>query len=218
MLALMEVNRLKEIHEQPIIAATRQPGEALMWVYMQIGNEEKALALYDGLPAERQQAEVNLEELSIMQAVLGRCEDVLETLNRAHGDELRVYGLISPNAPRSNSNLALNRAYCLQQASDTDQADIVLAAVNEYVQTLRENTVYGFFIIDSKLQLLQGNIDAALDILAAAHERNEIGWKDRHDPVLRTLIDEPRFQQIFDEIDSQIDALRDELGMTPASF
>jgi TolB-like protein len=216
--ARMKYNRLKEMDEQAISNATRQPGEQLMWAYMEIGDEAKALALYDALPPERQEAEVNLEELSIMQAVLGRCEDVLETLKRAHGDELRIYGLIGPNAPRSNSNLALNRAYCMQQMGDTDQANKVLAAVNEYVQTLRENTIYGIFAIDAKLQLLQGNVGDALDILAAAHERSEIGWTDRHDPVLRTLIDEPRFQQIFDEIDSQIDALRDALGMPPASF
>lgn len=216
--ARMKYSRLKELDEQAISKATRQPGEQLMWAYMEIGNEEKALALYEGLPAERQEAEVNLEELSIMQAVLGRCEDVFETLKRAHGDELRVYGLIGPDAPRSNSNLALNRAYCLKKTGDADKANKVLAAVNEYVQTLRQNTVYGFFTINAKLQLLQGNIGGALDILAAAHERGEIGWTDRHDPVLRTLIDEPRFQLIFDEIDSQVDALRNELGMPPASF
>jgi TolB-like protein len=216
--ARMNFGRLKEMDEQAISRATRQPGEQLMWAYMEIGNEEAAMPLYEGLPAERQDAEVNLEELSIMQAVLGRCNDMLATLARAHGNELRVYGLIGPDAPRSNSNLALNRAYCLQKLGDADQANKVLTAVNEYVQTLRENTVYGFFTINAKLQLLRGDVDGALDVLAAAHERGEVGWTDRHDPVLSMLTNEPRFQQIFDEIDSEIDALREELGMAPASF
>ena len=209
---------LKELDAETLYNASRYKGEFLMWLYMSTEHWDEAQAIYDGLTPERQQSDLNLEELSIMLTSQGRCEEALENLDRAHDGDIRVLGLIGPNGGRSNSNLALNRVYCLRQLGRPDEADQVLSLVREYVDTLRENTVYGIYIVDAKLRILDGDTDAALDVLEAAYQREEFDWNDRYDPILRTIGDQPRFQALSDEIDRGIDELRAELGMPPAEL
>jgi hypothetical protein len=190
----------------------------LMWVLIASDRWDEAEEIYNNWPERIQKMVINLEEISIMQASQGNCELALESLREAHGDEVRVYGEISPNAPRSNSNLALNRVHCLRQLGRADEADEILNRVRTYVETLRQNTVYGFFMIEAKLLVLESDASGALDVLEAAHERDEVSWLSRYDPVVRTLADEPRFQALFQRIDDEIDAMRAELGMPPAAL
>jgi tetratricopeptide (TPR) repeat protein len=187
-----------------------------MWLYAGSGRWQEAEAIYNNWPERVQEFPLNLEEISIMYASQGKCELSLEALRKAHGSDVKIYGEISPNAGRSNSNLALNRVHCLRQLQRLDEADEILARVRNYVGTLRQNTVYGFYMIDAKLHVLDGNIEGALDILEAAEKRGEIEWTERYDPILRTLSDEPRFVALFQRIDDDIDAMRAELGLPPA--
>jgi len=189
----------------------------LMWLNAGTDRWDAAEAIYNRWPARIQELPINLEEISIMYTSQGKCELMLETLQKAHGDEVKIYGEISPNASRSNSNLALNRVHCLRLLDRDAEADEILARVRTYVGTLRQNTVYGFYTIDAKLHVLDGDVEGALDILEAAAGRDEVGWTDRYDPILRTLAGEPRFQALFRRIDDAIDAMRAELGMPPAS-
>jgi hypothetical protein len=106
--------------------------------------------------------------------------------------------------------------HCLRQLGKPDEANEILSRVRTYVETLRQNTIYGFYVIDAKLHILDGDTDGALDVLEAAHERREVGWTRRYDPVLRMLADEVRFKTLFQSIDDEIDAARAELGMPPA--
>jgi len=209
---------LKEVDEEAMSRLSRVEGEFLMWMYISVGQFDKAEALYNALPPIRQAFVLNLEERSIMQAAQGQCDAALDSLDRAHGGEIRIHGEIGPNADRSNSNLALNRAYCLRALGREEEAEAILERLREYVATLRENTVYGFFSIDAKLRVLDGDIGAALTILEDAARRNEVAWTDRYDPVLRTLGGEPRFAAIFTEIDKRINDLRAGLGMPPSPF
>ena len=216
--AALDFSTLKELDEEGLSQVSRSGGDFLMWIYMRIDEWEKAQDMYDELPPNRQQATLNLEELSIMQVSQGRCEQALESLRLAHGDEIRVYGEIGPNSGRSNSNLALNRVHCLRQLGNETEANNILSLVRVFVDTLRENTVYGFYIVDAKLRVLDNDTEGALDVLEAALERNELSWADRYDPILRTLDDEPRFRALFAEVDQRIDALRAELGLPPATI
>jgi len=217
-LALVNFTALKEIDEAGLSQQSRHTGDFLMWIYMGTDQWDKAQAMYDKLTPRRQQAALNLEELSVMLTSKGQCEQALESLRLAHGGEVRIYGMVSPNLRRSNSNLALNRVHCLRQLGRAAEAESVLALLREYVDTLRENTVYGYFMLDAKLRLLDDDTEGALDVLEAAFRRNELGWSDRYDPILRTLSEEPRFRALFEEIDRDIDTLRDELGMPPAEL
>jgi len=209
---------LKEIDEEALITRTRNPGDFLMWIYMGIDEWDKAQAMYDELPPERQQSVLNLEELSVMQVAQGKCEETLATLALAHGDEIRVHGEVSPNFSRSNSNLVLNRVHCLRKLGRDAETSEMLGELREYIETLRENTVYGIYVVDAKLRVLEGDIEGALATLESAHRRNELSWGRRYEPILRDLGSEPRFQALFTEIDTNIDAVRAELGMPPADI
>jgi len=215
-LARLQFYLLKEINEEVLSKTGRVEGMTLMWLLIDSNQWDKAQTIYDGWPAPIQQMTLNLEEISIMQAQQGNCELVLDTLQQAHGDEVKIYGEVSPNFNRSNSNLALNRVHCLRQLGMPDAANEILARARTYVETLRQNTIYGFFMLDVKLHVLDGDIDGALDVLARAIDRREVRWTDRYDPIIRTLAEEARFQALFKNIDDEIDAMRAELGMPPA--
>ena len=217
-LANLNFNVLKEIDEEGLSQVSRRKGEYLMWIYMGIDQWDKAQAMYDELSPARQKSALNLEELSIMQMSQGRCEQALESLRQAHGDEIRIYGQVGPNVGRSNSNLALNRVHCLRQLGNTAEAENILSLVRAFVDTLRENTVYGYYMLDAKLRVIDSDTESALDVLEAAYDRNEMDWTDRYDPILRTLSEEPRFRALFEEVDRSIDALRAEVGMPPATL
>jgi hypothetical protein len=89
-----------------------------------------------------------------------------------------IYGELNPNFGRSNINLALNRVYCLRQLGRDAEAEEILAAARVFIETLRQNTVYGMYFVDAKLRLLEGDKDGALGVLEAANERYELAWSD----------------------------------------
>ena len=216
--ARIDLWALKSINEEVLSRMSRHPGEFLMWVYMGTDHWDKALEMYEALPPERQQADINLEELSEMQAAMGRYEEALESLQKAHDGDVRVFGMVNPNMGRSNVNLALNRVYCMQQLGRSGEAEEILSGVRRYINTLRDNADYGYALPEVKLLILQGDRGRALDLLETAVRRRELDWQSRYDPVVRTLGDETRFVALFEEVDRRIDALRAGLGMPPAEF
>ena len=187
-----------------------------MWLFIGSDQWDEAQAMYDELPPARQEAPLNLEELSIMRASQGRCDEALASIDKAHDGQIRIHGEVSPNFNRSNSSLALNRVHCLRQLGRESEAEPIIAALRNYIDTLRSNTVHGIYKVDAKLRVLDGDIDGAVQVLDDARVRNELGWPSRFDPILRTLGDDPGFQAVFSSLDSEIDALRAELGMPPA--
>jgi len=216
--ARVDLNALKEFDESRLSAETRYPQELLMWTYISTNQLQKAAAQWEKLSEERQQADINLEERSIMLTMQGDCQEAIETLDRAHGGELRIYGMVDPNMNRSNSQLALNRAFCLRQLGREDEAAEIIARVRVYVDTLRENAEWGFAQLETKLLILEGEAEKAIDVLEQATGRFELDWSVRYDPIIFTLSDHPRFSSLFDSIDRRIDSLRKELGMPPASI
>jgi TolB-like protein/Tfp pilus assembly protein PilF len=214
--ARFDLSALKEFDAPRLSEGTRYPQEFIMWMYISTNQLDKAEAQYRALSDERQQANINLEERSIMLTMQGACEEAIEMLDRAHEGQLRIYGMVDPNMNRSNSQLALNRAYCLRQLGRDSEAADIIARVGEYVDTLRENAEWGFAQLETKLLILEGEPEKALDVLEQAMERFELRWSVRYDPIISTLSNHPRYQALFGSIDRRIDALREELGMPPA--
>lgn len=189
-----------------------------MWMSISTNQLEKAEEIYKSLSAERQQADINLEELSIMFTMQGACQEAIDTLNRAHQGQLRIYGMVDPNMNRSNSQLALNRAFCLKQLGRDDEAVGILTKVREYVDTLRENADWGYSQLEAKLLILEGDSEKAIEVLEQGVERFELPWSVQNDPIISTLSDHPGFVTLFESIDRRIESLRKELGMPPASI
>jgi len=216
--AQFDLFALKEFDESPLAGAIRYPQELVMWTFISTNQLEKAEEIYNSLSAERQQAVINLEELSIMLTMQGACQEAIDTLDRAHQGQLRIYGMVMPNMNRSNSQLALNRAFCLRQLGRGGKAAEILTKVREYVDTLRENADWGFSQLEAKLLVLEGESEKAIDILEQGIERFELSWKVQHDPIIAMLSDNPGFVALFESIDRRIESLRKELGMPPASI
>jgi TolB-like protein len=216
--ARFDLFALKEFDESRLPGATRYPQDFLMWMSISTNQLEKAEEIYKSLSAERQQADINLEELSIMFTMQGACQEAIDTLNRAHQGQLRIYGMVDPNMNRSNSQLALNRAFCLKQLGRDDEAVGILTKVREYVDTLRENADWGYSQLEAKLLILEGDSEKAIEVLEQGVERFELPWSVQNDPIISTLSDHPGFVTLFESIDRRIESLRKELGMPPASI
>lgn len=204
---------LKQINLAKLQDTTRFPFEYAMWFLMSANLEAEAMAQYRKLSMDRQQADINLEELSIMQASLGQCEAALESLDTAHNGEVRIYGIVGANPSRSNSNLALNRVYCLRELNREHEIGNLLQDVKSFSDTLLSESAHGAYMLRAKIHVLEGNISSALKVLIGAHERQSLEWTTRFDPILQTLSDEPEFIKLFQAIDNEIDQRRQVLGL-----
>jgi TolB-like protein/Flp pilus assembly protein TadD len=218
MQARYDLSVLKEFDEARWSEGTRYPQEVLMWFYIRSNQLEKAVAQYEKLSTERKQADINLEERSILLTMQGACEEAVDLLDRAHNGQIRIYGMVDPNMNRSNSQLALNRAYCLRKLGREAEAAEIIARVKVYVDTLRENAEWGYAKLETKLLILEGESEAALDVLEQATARYELDWQAQFGPIISTLRDHPRFVALYATIDRKIDSLREELGMPPATL
>jgi hypothetical protein len=208
---------LKQIDEDDF-KAERNPDLQRMFLAVSMDQQKRAQQIYDSWTPERQAVPIALEALSLLQMNRGDCAAALASLERAHGGKVPIYGQIPPGADRSNSNLALNRVYCLRRLGRRAEGDLIMDAVRPYLTTLRQSAEHGYMLLDAKFRLLDGDRDGALDTLERGLEARELVWSDFTDPVLRDLADEPRYIALKKKLDAFIDAERAKLGWSPATF
>ena len=209
--------QLKEWKEE-YLESSRNPTLVRMDLAVAAGQQQLAQALYDSMPPDVQSVPIVLEELSILQVSRGECAAALETLDRAHGGRVPIYGQTEPDHDRSNSTLALNRVYCLRRLGRDSEAEPIMEGLRHFIHTLRGNAERGYARVDAKLRLLEGDRQGALDTLEKGVELRDIGWTSLADPVLHSLSDEPRFIALEKNLDAFIDAERAKLGWPPATF
>jgi len=185
-------------------------------VYMD--QQERAQQLYDSWTPERQAVPIALEGLSLLQMNRGDCAAGLASLERAHGGKVPIYGQVPPSEPRANSQLALNRVYCLRRLGRRDEGDRIMDAVRPYVETLRQNADRGYMLLDAKFRLLDGDREGALDTLEKGAAVGDFSWIYFGDPVMRSLSDVPRYVALKQKLDRFIDAERAKLGWPTATF
>jgi TolB-like protein len=217
MLADVKADQLKQIDEEDF-DAERNPDLLRMFLAVSMDQQKRAQQIYDSWTPERQAVPIALEALSLLQMNRGDCAAALASLERAHGGKVPIYGQIPPGADRSNSNLALNRVYCLRRLGRRAEGDPIMDAVRPYLETLRQNAEHGYMLLDAKFRLLDGDRDGALDTLERGAEAGELVWSDFADPVLRDLADEPRYIALKKNLDTFINAERAKLGWPPAPF
>jgi TolB-like protein len=210
-------DQLKQIDEQDF-DQRRNPDLIRMFLAVSMDQQKQAQQIYDSWTPERQAVPIALEALSLLQMNRGDCAAALASLERAHGGNVPIYGQIPPSADRANSNLALNRVYCLRRLGRRAAGDPIMDAVRPYIETLRQNAVHGYILLDAKFRLLDGDKDGALDTLERGAQAGELSWSNFADPVLRSLAGEPRYVALKKRLDRFIDAERAKLGWPPASF
>jgi TolB-like protein len=196
----------------PAINAMRSPDAYRMFLTSWRGRPDEALAMYAQLPPPAQQIPIVLEERSIAQINVGDCAGAMASLDTAHGAEIRIYGQVVPSSLRSNSNLALNRVFCWRQMGLEEEAEELLARVDEYVARLRNSAYLGYFTVDAKTRVLQGDREAAIDVLELAWKRNDLEFYVFADPVLSTLDGMPRFEQLRRTLIDHVNQERAKLG------
>lgn len=207
----LNLEHLKEIPSSAFEQVPR-PLEARMDLYTVSDLPDKAMSAYYDLSEERKQATINLERLSIVQMAQGQCEEGLASLERAHGGVIRIHGQIPPNSPRSNPNLALNWIYCMHRLGRQDEAADLLAALRNYIETLQREADYGYGSLLVKLHIIDGDIEEALDVYDREVDRREMSWTSQVDPVIRTLVGNPVFEEINARVAARVNANRAELG------
>lgn len=210
-------DQLKETDES-VLAEARNVDLAHFERTLRRRQWQKAQEIYDAMTPVSQGVPIVLEELSILQMNRGECAAALLTLERAHGGRVPIYGQVPPNSMRSNSNLALNRVYCLRRLGRDAEAEPILAQLRTYIGTLRKNADEGYSLLDAKLRLLEGDRDGALNVLEKGAAMRDVGWQYFADPVLASLAEVPRYVALKQRMDAYIDAERAKLGWPPAAF
>jgi TolB-like protein len=204
--------------DSPFIEKMRSPDAYRMYLTSWRNRPQRALQMYEELPEEIQAVPIVLEERSIAQMNAGDCPGALDSLYSAHGDTVRIYGQVVPAMMRSNSNLALNRAWCLRLTGKEDEAAALLERVDTYLARLRDSAIYSYFNVDAKFRLMHGDTGGALDSLEAAMVRNEVDFSLFADPVLRSLTGNPRFERLRSDLEAHVNAEREKLGWPAASL
>jgi len=127
MLLGLKTEGLKQIDEKDLERG-RNPDLNRMFFAVYMDQQERAQQIYDSQTPERQAVPIALEGLSLLQMNRGDCAAALATLERAHGGKVPIYGQVPPSDPRANSNLALNRVYCLRRLGRQAEGDPIMGA------------------------------------------------------------------------------------------
>jgi TolB-like protein/Tfp pilus assembly protein PilF len=106
-----------------------------------------------------------------------------------------------------NYRSAIDLALVLSRAGEQAQADLLLNRAFEYIQTIPRLGPEGYGIADVQIYALQGNEQKAL---SAIRQAIDDGWRAlwwyflEHDPNLASLHDEPEYQAMVAEIESDM--------------
>ena len=182
--------------------------------------DQEALDAYAELSQGEQDLRVLQEWIAIAQMRLGLYERALASLDRAHDGRIPVTGQAGVNGISSNASLALDRVLAYEQLGmSQDEGREIKSRVQAVVDNFKaEEISRGYHLLESKLLLLDGYPDEAIQLLQFAAEDRGIGWYDRLDPVLLEYLGEDLIAEVTQSLDEHIDDERAKLGWEPAGF
>jgi hypothetical protein len=102
---------------------------------------------------------------------------------------------------------AIDLALVLSRTGEQERADLLLDRSLQQIQTLSRLGFGGYWIADVQIYALQGEEQKALSALRQAIDE---GWRAwwwyflKHDPNLESLHDEPEFQAMVEEIETDM--------------
>ncbi len=163
---------------------------------------------------------VVLEWISIAQLRLGQWERALNTLDEAHRGRVPVAGRVAPGGISSNASLALGRVLAHRKLGiEGPAAAAIMGRVRQLVDSFKAGGASrGVLLLEAKLLLLEGDIEAGAEALKNAADNLEFTWDDAWDPILLEYLGERRIRELTVTLDDHIDAERAELGWPPADF
>jgi TolB-like protein/Tfp pilus assembly protein PilF len=144
-------------------------------------------------------------ELFFAAVMAGRCEDAFESNFAAR--LLREWSEGEPRVDSTNDNRATWTAYCLRQNGEAQQADKLLRATLAYAEP-REGRFDGAILRHRRIAALAmlGERERAIEEFQAYYDA---GFGSLpfipydHDPRYADVVDDPRFREILDAIESR---------------
>jgi tetratricopeptide (TPR) repeat protein len=113
----------------------------------------------------------------------------------------------------SNWSAAIDLALVLSKTGEQEHADLLLNRSFHHIQTLPRLGFWGYGIADVRIYALQGDKQKALAALRQAIDEGWRGWTRasprwryflKHDPILESLHDEPEYQAMVAEIETDM--------------
>jgi TolB-like protein/Tfp pilus assembly protein PilF len=108
---------------------------------------------------------------------------------------------------RTNFRVAIDYALVLEKSGNQERAQALLDCCMSFVRTIPRMGQEGYWISDSAIYALRGDTGAALTALREAIDQ---GWRAswwyhlKHDPNFDSIRDEPEFQAMVKEIESDM--------------
>lgn len=148
---------------------------------------------------------------------LGDSDAALATLRQINQDQLKVQGGILNGA--SGFNLAIFRAWLLQQAGRMDEAMALADQAQAFLDFSRANGLSReFWIPQAQLHVLRGERDEAVAVLEQALDQNGLIWWAATLPELQTLQDRADYQALLLRVEQRTNEERAKLGWEPVAI
>ena len=124
---------------------------------------------------------------------------------------------------RKNLRSAILLAFIFRQTGDDRRADRLLAEAERVVARMPRMGINGYGISDVRILIVQGRHDAALQALRNAIDDGFVSmtahqmWTLDQDPVIDEVRDDDRFKAMKQELDSKIEAMRENVERAEAT-
>jgi TolB-like protein/Tfp pilus assembly protein PilF len=173
-------------------------------LYLSSDQEDRAIEYSRKAAASRPHHRYILPQLGNLELRAGRTTAVL-ALYKANFPEFFDNSELRVN--RRNFRQAIGLATVLLQTDDLGRADSLLERSHEVIQSMPRLGRRGFGISDVRIYALRGQNEQALAALRqAVDERWRMFWRESlgFDTSLNSIRDDPRFQAIVDEIETEM--------------
>ncbi|MBO6556509.1 MAG: hypothetical protein JJ957_08420 [Pseudomonadales bacterium] len=113
----------------------------------------------------------------------------------------------NPTIDRTNFGVALDLAFVLQKLGMMSQAQVLILRVETQLEKLPRLGLFGYFVDDARIQVLNGNHDEAMQRLIQARAE---GWRHTwryhlyNDPILKTLHHRDDYQRLREELEFEM--------------
>mgnify|MGYP001812728918 CR=1 FL=1 len=191
-----------------------------IYVFMQIllGDFEEAERYLEELSSDALKWDISADSfLGYIYYLSGNYPGAVSALGKSLAQRAR-FGIDYPSFPLSRVNLSISLADALQRTGEKQSAETHLDWARGYLATLKDNGARkGYQLPEARLLLMQGDEDAAIELLEQVVLTGDELWMRGNAPLISRLAGNERMIALRKQIDDHIDAERAELGLLPLS-